>query len=194
MRGERSEVRRDKCGGKGAFLRACSLPGSSLALRVMLAFLLPLPAYLSPLAAQSASPGKVAKSIDRIFGSGVTIDTLKVDTSFVLRVSKTGTLLGFAQVRNVKGKDQPITYLVAITPANVLKDIDVLVYREPYGGEVAYEPWRKQFRGKSASAPLVVGKDIRNISGATISSHSVTLGVRKALADLTAWHTSGRIR
>jgi Na+-translocating ferredoxin:NAD+ oxidoreductase RnfG subunit len=144
--------------------------------------------------AQAAPPAKVAASIDRIFGSGAQVDTLHVDSASVLRVSKAGTLLGFAQVRNVKGKDQPITFLVAIDPANALKDVDVLVYREPYGGEVAYEPWRKQFRGKTAAAPLVVGKDIRNVSGATISSHSVTLGVRKALADLTAWHTAGKIR
>jgi Na+-translocating ferredoxin:NAD+ oxidoreductase RnfG subunit len=144
--------------------------------------------------AQSAPPAKVAKSVARIFGPAVQVDTIKVDTAVVLRVSKGGTLLGFAQVRNVKGKDQPITFLVAIDPANALKDVDVLVYREPQGGEVAYEPWRKQFRGKTTAAPLVVGRDIRNISGATISSHSVTLGVRKTLADLTAWHTAGKIR
>jgi Na+-translocating ferredoxin:NAD+ oxidoreductase RnfG subunit len=147
-----------------------------------------------PLYPQAAPPAKLAKSIERIFGSGLQVDTLRVDTAAVLRVSRGGALLGFAQVRNVKGKDQPITYLVAIDSANTLKDIDVLVYREPYGGEVAYEPWRKQFRGKTAAAPLVVGKDIRNISGATISSHSVTLGVRRALADLTAWHAAGKIR
>jgi Na+-translocating ferredoxin:NAD+ oxidoreductase RnfG subunit len=97
-------------------------------------------------------------------------------------------------VRNVKGKDQPITFLVAVDGHDALKDIDVLVYREPHGGEVAYEPWRKQFRGKTAAAPLIVGKDIKNISGATISSHSVTLGIRKALADLTAWHAEGMLR
>jgi Na+-translocating ferredoxin:NAD+ oxidoreductase RnfG subunit len=147
-----------------------------------------------PLSAQSAPPKKVAESIRRIFGSQVKMDTLKVDTASVLRISQGPSLLGFAQVRNVKGKDQPITFLVAIDPANALKDVDVLAYREPYGGEVAYEPWRKQFRGKTSQAVLVVGKDIRNISGATISSHAVTLGVRKALADLTAWHAAGRIR
>jgi Na+-translocating ferredoxin:NAD+ oxidoreductase RnfG subunit len=148
----------------------------------------------APAAGQSAPPKKVADSIRRVFGDAVQVDTLKVDTASVLRISKAGSLLGFAQVRNVKGKDQPITFLVAIDPKDALKDIDVLVYREPYGGEVAYEPWRKQFRGKGKEAPLEVGKDIRNISGATISSHSVTLGVRKALADLTAWHAAGRIQ
>ena len=153
-----------------------------------------LTSHFSLLIAQSAPPNKVAQSVERIFGQGRRVDTVKVDTISVMRVSKDGTLLGFAQVRNVKGKDQQITYLVAIDPSNALKDVDVLVYREPYGGEVAYEAWRKQFRGKTTAAPLVVGKDIRNISGATISSHSVTLGVRKALADLTTWHTTGKIR
>jgi Na+-translocating ferredoxin:NAD+ oxidoreductase RnfG subunit len=164
-----------------------------LALRVAF-FLLLLTSHFSPLTGQSAPPGKIAKSVERIFGQGVQVDTLKVDTVSVLRVSRGGALLGFAQIKNVKGKDQPITFLVAIDPSNALKDVDVLVYREPQGGEVAYEPWRKQFRGKTTAAPLVVGQDIRNVSGATISSHSVTLGVRKALADLTAWHTAGKIR
>jgi Na+-translocating ferredoxin:NAD+ oxidoreductase RnfG subunit len=148
----------------------------------------------SALGAQSAPPGKVTKSVERIFGAGARVDTVKVDTVSVLRISRDGALLGFAQVRNVKGKEQPITFLVAVDGHDALKDVDVLVYREPYGGEVAYEPWRKQFRGKTVTAPLSVGKDIKNISGATISSHSVTLGIRKALADLTAWHAEGKLR
>jgi len=39
-----------------------------------------------------------------------------------------------------------------------------------------------------------VGKEIRSISGATISVHAVTIGVRRVLAQLTAWHASGTIR
>jgi Na+-translocating ferredoxin:NAD+ oxidoreductase RnfG subunit len=143
---------------------------------------------------QSAPPAKLAKSLERVYGAGARVDTLHVDSATVYRVSRQGSLLGFAQVRNVKGKDQPITYLVATDSADALRDIDILVYREPRGGEVAYEPWRKQFRGKTAGAPLQVGKDIRNISGATISSNSVTRGVRRTLADLTAWHASGKLK
>ena len=119
---------------------------------------------------------------------------MRIDSALVYRISRDGTLLGFAQVRNVKGKDQPITYLVATDTGVALRDIDILVYREPYGGEVAYEPWRKQFRGKTTGDPLQVGKDIRTISGATISSNSVTRGVRQALADLAAWHAAGRLK
>ncbi len=118
--------------------------------------------------------------------------TVAADT--VWRVARADSLLGFAAVRNVIGKDQPITFLVAIDPADRLKDVDVLVYREPYGGEVAYEAWRRQFRGKSAADSLRVGREIRAISGATISVHAVTLGVKQLLADLTRWHQTGAIR
>jgi len=141
-----------------------------------------------------APPAKVAASVRRIFGPGAAAASIAVGTDTALRVARGDTLLGFAVVRNVKGKDQPITYLVATDTADRLRDVDILVYREPYGGEVAYEPWRRQFRGKTAADTLVVGRQIRGISGATISVHAVTLGVRQALADLTAWHHSGALR
>lgn len=139
-------------------------------------------------------PAKLAASITRLFGPGARVDTLRVDSTAVLRVSRSDSLLGFAAVGDVLGKDQPITFLVAVDPADRLKDVDILVYREPYGGEVAYEPWRRQFRGKAAADSLRVGKEIRTISGATISVHAVTLGVKQLLAELTAWHRSGAIR
>jgi Na+-translocating ferredoxin:NAD+ oxidoreductase RnfG subunit len=153
-----------------------------------------LAAASSPAAAQSAPPAKLAQSLERIYGAGARVDTIHVDSAQVYRISREGALLGFAQVRNVKGKDQPITYLVATDSTDALRDIDILVYREPRGGEVAYEPWRKQFRGKTAAAPLQVGKDIRNVSGATISVNAVTRGVRRAVADLSAWHAAGRLK
>src|SRR5207249_10897465 len=143
---------------------------------------------------QAPPPTKVAASIVRLFGPHARVDTLHVDCAAVLRISAGDSLLGFAQVGSVIGKDQPITFLVAIDPANRLKDVDMLVYREPYGGEVAYAAWRKQFRGKAAADPLQVGRDSRRISGATTRLHAVTVGVRRMPAELTAWHESGAIR
>lgn len=130
----------------------------------------------------------------RIFGADARATPLVVNADTVYRIVRTDSLLGFAVVREVRGKDQPITFLVATDSTDRLKDIDILVYREPYGGEVAYDAWRRQFRGKSADDKLEVGRDIRSISGATISVNAVTLGVRRALSDLTAWHRSGAIK
>ena len=139
-------------------------------------------------------PPKVTASVTRIFGAGAIPSAVVIDSSTVYRVVRGDSVLGFAVVREVKGKDQPITFLVATDTADRLRDVDILVYREPYGGEVAYEAWRRQFRGKSTDDALQVGRDIRTISGATISVNAVTLGVRRALSDLTAWHQSGALR
>jgi Na+-translocating ferredoxin:NAD+ oxidoreductase RnfG subunit len=136
----------------------------------------------------------VAASVQRIFGAGAEPRSVAVAADTVLRITRGDSLLGFAAVGTVIGKDQPITFLVAIDPGDRLKDVDVLVYREPYGGEVAYDAWRRQFRGKSAADSLRVGREIRSISGATISVHAVTLGVKRVLADLTRWHQTGAIR
>jgi Na+-translocating ferredoxin:NAD+ oxidoreductase RnfG subunit len=92
----------------------------------------------------------------------------------------------------VQGKDQPITFLVAVDPHGALLDVDILVYREAYGGEVAYESWRRQFRGHTAADSVRIGRPIRNISGATISSQAVTTGVRQALVELTSVPLTGR--
>ena len=149
---------------------------------------------LLALALAQAPPAKVAASIARVFGRGARIDTVAVASGLALRVSRGDSLLGFAAVREVMGKDQRITFLVAIDPADRLKDVDILVYREPYGGEVAYDAWRRQFRGKRAADSLRVGREIRGISGATISVNAVTAGVRDALRELTDWHRTGVLR
>jgi Na+-translocating ferredoxin:NAD+ oxidoreductase RnfG subunit len=132
--------------------------------------------------------------VGRVFGREAQADTLTLDGEVVLRVRRGDSLLGFAVVRNVIGKDQPITFLTAVDPSGACRDVDVLVYREPYGGEVAYEAWRKQFRGKTGASPLEVDRDIRSISGATISVHAVTEGVRRALADFSRWRSTGVLK
>ncbi len=159
--------------------------------RVLLLTLVALGIGAPAAMSQSAPPKKLAASLERIFGRGVRVDSIIADTAIVIRVHAGDALLGYAAVRNAMGKDQPITYLVAVDTALALLDVDVLVYREPYGGEVAYEPWRRQFRGKGPGDHLEVGREIRGISGATISVNAVTAGIRRALSDLAGWRKAG---
>ncbi|MFQ5657305.1 MAG: FMN-binding protein [Candidatus Methylomirabilales bacterium] len=91
-------------------------------------------------------------------------------------------LLGYAVVVEEIGKHRPITFVVGITPDNKVQDVAVMVYREPYGGAVRYRRFLKQYAGKGLSAPLLPYRDIRNITGATLSCYSMGRGVRKALA------------
>jgi hypothetical protein len=131
----------------------------------------------------------VAASVTRIFGGAIaTTVTVSADTARVTQ-RLAPRLRGGRNVRQGSAN----AFLVATDTSDHLKDIDILVYREPYGGEVAYESWRRQFRGKTAQDTLDVGRQIRGISGATISVNAVTAGVRRALADLTTWHRTGAI-
>jgi hypothetical protein len=89
---------------------------------------------------------------------------------------------GWFIVDEVIGKHEFITFAVGIDAAGAVKGVDILAYRETYGGEVNNPAWRAQFVGKRAGAPLTLGADIRNISGATLSSKHVTDGVKRLLS------------
>lgn len=108
------------------------------------------------------------------------------DTLVLLCVYDNRDVLGYAIAANVKGKDQPITFCVVVDERLRIADMDILTYREPYGGEVRQASWLKQFFGKSPDDPIRAGREIRNITGATISVRSVTQGVKDVLAILRA--------
>jgi Na+-transporting NADH:ubiquinone oxidoreductase subunit NqrC len=62
-----------------------------------------------------------------------------------------------------------------------VRSVEILEYRETYGGEIRNPAWRQQFVGKRFGSGVQLGKDIRNISGATLSSRHVTDGIRRLL-------------
>jgi FMN-binding domain len=82
----------------------------------------------------------------------------------------------------VLGKHEFITFALGLTSHGAVKQIEIMDYRESYGYQIRDPKWRAQFAGKTAQAPLRLDHDIRNISGATLSSRHVTEGVRRLLA------------
>jgi uncharacterized protein with FMN-binding domain len=88
---------------------------------------------------------------------------------------------GFFVVDRVVGKHEYITMAVGINANGAVKQIEIMEYRESYGYEVRDATWRAQFVGKTASSPLQLNADIKNISGATLSSKHVTDGVKRIL-------------
>lgn len=91
-------------------------------------------------------------------------------------------LLGVVVVDEVYGKHEFITYAVGLAPDGSVKQIEVMDYRETYGGQIRQPAWRAQFVGKKPSDKLQIDSDIQNISGATLSCVHVTEGVRRVLA------------
>jgi len=100
----------------------------------------------------------------------------------VWRAAASDQFLGFFIVDYVIGKHLVIDYAVALAPDGKVIRIEILEYRESYGGEVANRDWLAQFAGKTLSDPLELDRDIRNISGATLSSRHVTEGIKRVLA------------
>lgn len=94
--------------------------------------------------------------------------------------SATGRV-GWFIVDRVIGKHEFITYALALGADGAVRGLEILEYRETYGGEIRNPNWRRQFVGKRAGAQLQLDKDIKNISGATLSSRHVTDGVRRLL-------------
>jgi Na+-translocating ferredoxin:NAD+ oxidoreductase RnfG subunit len=89
---------------------------------------------------------------------------------------------GWFVVDEVVGKHEFITYAVGLNSDGSVKQIELMDYRETYGGEIRNEKWRAQFVGKTSRATLKLDSDIKNISGATLSCRHITDGVKRLLA------------
>jgi Na+-translocating ferredoxin:NAD+ oxidoreductase RnfG subunit len=100
----------------------------------------------------------------------------------IWRAMAGGKWLGTFYADAVIGKQEYISYALALDATGRVLRLDVLEYRETHGGEIRNERWRAQFAGKSVADPVEVSRDIANISGATLSCRHVTDGVRRLLA------------
>ena len=89
---------------------------------------------------------------------------------------------GWFLVDEVLGKHEFITYAIGVDAIGAVLGVEIMDYRETYGYEVRDAKWRQQFTGKTAAAPLKLDADIKNISGATLSSRHITDGVKRLLA------------
>jgi Na+-transporting NADH:ubiquinone oxidoreductase subunit NqrC len=90
-------------------------------------------------------------------------------------------VLGHVLVDEVIGKHELITYALGVSTDGVVRNVEIMDYREARGGEVRDPRWRAQFKGKRSDSPLRLEEDIQNLSGATLSCRHITEGVRRLL-------------
>lgn len=100
------------------------------------------------------------------------------------KIIDSNQLLGYAFIGTAPSKTDTFEYLVVFDLSLVIKKVNVLVYREDYGGEIGSNRWLRQFVGKARSTDLAVGKNIAAISGATISVYSMTNAVNQLLNEM----------
>ena len=113
------------------------------------------------------------RAIEKASGVSVRNRTLNV-----WRVSTGGWFI----VDQVIGRHDNIPYALGLEADGSVRGIEILEYRESYGGQVREPLWRAQFIGKRHGAALALKRDIQNISGATLSCRHIADGVKRLLA------------
>jgi electron transport complex protein RnfG len=103
-------------------------------------------------------------------------------SAYTFYIAKSGDSIdGYAILDEEMGQHLPITYGVKFSPRGAVERQEILVYRERYGDEVRDPRFRQQFIGKTAADPLRPGEEVVAVSGATISSRAMAIGVRRCL-------------
>jgi Na+-translocating ferredoxin:NAD+ oxidoreductase RnfG subunit len=89
---------------------------------------------------------------------------------------------GYALFDDQLGQHEPISFATFFDAQGQITSVEVVAYREPFGDGIRAERFRKQFVGRTAQSQFRSGTDIDTISGATISSRSMCIGVERAAA------------
>jgi FMN-binding domain len=105
----------------------------------------------------------------------------EVQAGRVWKAEVGGRVAGLFVFDRVIGKHLYIDYAVALSPSGAVQRVEILEYRESYGGEIRSPSWLAQFVGKTTGSALKINADIRNIAGATLSSTHLTEGIKRVL-------------
>src|SRR5258708_11803854 len=106
----------------------------------------------------------------------------EVQAGRVWKAEAGGHVAGFFVFDRVVGKHLYIDYAVALTPSGAVHSVEILQYRESYGGEIRSASWLAQFVGKTSGSALKINGHIRNIPPPTLPPTHVPQGVTRALA------------
>jgi hypothetical protein len=87
---------------------------------------------------------------------------------------------GWFIVDQVRGKDDWISYAIAVDAQGVVRNIEILECLDNYSG-ITLPAWRAQFYGKKRGSRF---DDIQIISGSTLSSSQIAAGVKRVLSTI----------
>ncbi len=101
---------------------------------------------------------------------------------YIIYEAKNGEkTLGYAIIDTHSLRTKTETVMFVINPDGTLKQTEVLAFFEPQDYQAGGN-WMELFEGKNSDDSLKVGKDIPNITGATITANSLSQATRRILA------------
>ena len=117
------------------------------------------------------SRATVYNSIAKIFNSQ-TCNLDPIDDTFY-SISEDDSIIGYLAVTDAPSKFHRFDYYVLFNDKEEILKVEVLHYRENYGGEICSKNWLKQFVGIDTENYSNFNREIDGISGATISVNSL---------------------
>lgn len=125
---------------------------------------------------------KIGALQQRVLPGADTFDERREGDLIYYEASQNGTPVGRIIRVSPVGYGGPMDMFVGITDGKVT-GFEVLTHKETpgFGDKVLVNKFIAQFISKNKDDPVEVRKDIDAVTGATITSKAVTLGVREAL-------------
>lgn len=105
--------------------------------------------------------------------------------------STRGRVDGYALFDDERGQHELISFGTFFDAHGRITRVEVMAYREPYGDGIRSERFRHQFVGRTSASGFRPNDDIDAISGATISSRAMCVGVKRASVILEQMLLSG---
>jgi len=105
--------------------------------------------------------------------------TLENDQLYKISLEK--SVKGFVLVEEAMGRYHSFKFMVFVNSKLEVQAVYVLQYDEDYGSEITSKKWLEQFKGFNPQSKFEYKQNIDAISGATISSKSITLGIKNVL-------------
>lgn len=103
------------------------------------------------------------------------------EPEYTFYVARSGDVIdGYALFDRERGQHEMIDLATFFDAEGRVTRVEVMAYREPYGDGVRSERFRRQFVGRDHAAEFRPGHEIDIVSGATISSHSMSRAVQRA--------------
>ncbi len=94
---------------------------------------------------------------------------------------KEGVELGHAVIDTHTLRTMTETIMLVINPDGTLRQVEILAFFEP-PDYMSPDPWINKFEDKKLDDSLRIGRDIPNMTGATITSNSMVNSVRRIMA------------
>lgn len=157
--------------------------------------LISLGLFLSCHSASASLSAKVQKRMDKELkkqlGSAmfkrenITIENKELSFDFekdqLFKLSLNNAPKGYILVKEAMGRYHSFKFMVFVNPELEIEKVYVLQYDEDYGSEITSKKWLLQFKGFNPQSEFKYKQNIDAISGATISSKSITIGIKEAL-------------